>query len=243
MKIAIISDVHGNSWALKAVLVDIYKRNITEIYDLGDSLYGPLDPQGTFELFIKNGIQSISGNEDRIILENLNKKTSNRTLEITINAINQDAIEWLKILPKTRRIDNRIFLCHGTPTNDSEYLIEQVNKDFVGIRESIVLEEMLARINEQIIICGHSHCPRIVETEGKLLVNPGSVGCPAYDDDIPIPHKIENHSSMARYCTIEMGKSIIVEHIAVSYDHQRAVNRAKEYGKFDWAKWLEYGKA
>ena len=52
MKIAFLSDIHGNSWALKAVLNDIKQRGITEIYDLGDSLYGPLDPKGTFHLLL-----------------------------------------------------------------------------------------------------------------------------------------------------------------------------------------------
>ena len=46
MKIAIISDVHGNSHALQAVLKDLERRKVEMIINLGDSVYGPLDPLG-----------------------------------------------------------------------------------------------------------------------------------------------------------------------------------------------------
>jgi predicted phosphodiesterase len=49
-KIALLSDIHGNSWAFREVLTDIKNRGIETIINLGDSLYGPLDPKGTFEL-------------------------------------------------------------------------------------------------------------------------------------------------------------------------------------------------
>ena len=70
MKIAAISDIHGNSWALRAVLDDIKQKGITEIFDLGDSLYGPLDPKGTYHLLTDRKIESICGNQDREIFEN-----------------------------------------------------------------------------------------------------------------------------------------------------------------------------
>ncbi|SDD65802.1 Calcineurin-like phosphoesterase superfamily domain-containing protein [Priestia aryabhattai B8W22] len=53
-KIAIISDIHGNSLALEAVLSDISRRGINTIFNLGDSLYGPLDPLGTFKLLMEH---------------------------------------------------------------------------------------------------------------------------------------------------------------------------------------------
>lgn len=54
MKIAIISDVHGNSHALQAVLKDLERRKVEMIINLGDSVYGPLDPLGTIEILMKN---------------------------------------------------------------------------------------------------------------------------------------------------------------------------------------------
>jgi hypothetical protein len=52
MKTAIMSDIHGNVDALKAVLLDIKKRGIKDIYNLGDSLYGPLFPLETYKLLV-----------------------------------------------------------------------------------------------------------------------------------------------------------------------------------------------
>ncbi len=84
MKLAFISDIHGNSWALRSVLADIKTKSISEIYDLGDSLYGPLDPQGTFEIILKNGITSIRGNQDRDIIQSVNCEYTNPTLKYTL---------------------------------------------------------------------------------------------------------------------------------------------------------------
>jgi len=70
-KIAVISDIHGNSIALREVFRDIGSRDVDTIINLGDSLYGPLDPKGTFELLESNNLISISENQDRIILETL----------------------------------------------------------------------------------------------------------------------------------------------------------------------------
>jgi predicted phosphodiesterase len=68
-KIDVISDIHNNSWALKSTLNDIENKNVDVIFNLGDSLYGPLDPIGTYNLIIENNIKCISGNEDRLLLK------------------------------------------------------------------------------------------------------------------------------------------------------------------------------
>ncbi|EJQ97804.1 hypothetical protein II1_05023 [Bacillus cereus MC118] len=60
-KIAIISDIYGNSHALKAVLKDISCRKVEMIINLGDSVYGPLDPLGTIEILMSNEMIHIKG--------------------------------------------------------------------------------------------------------------------------------------------------------------------------------------
>ncbi|CAH2463755.1 hypothetical protein BWGOE2_34290 [Bacillus mycoides] len=60
-KIAIISDIYGNSHALKAVLKDISRRKVEMIINLGDSVYGPLDPLGTIEILMSNEMIHIKG--------------------------------------------------------------------------------------------------------------------------------------------------------------------------------------
>jgi predicted phosphodiesterase len=67
----------------------------------------------------------------------------------------------------------------------------------------IELQKELIGVNQQMILCGHSHIPRIVYlSAGKLIANPGSVGLPEYEDDLPHKHAIEAGSPHARYSII-----------------------------------------
>ncbi len=243
MKIAAISDIHGNSWALRAVLDDIKQKGITEIFDLGDSLYGPLDPKGTYHLLTDRKIESICGNQDREIFENADSSEISPTLKYVRNQLFDKANLWLEELPPSRIIHDQIYLCHGTPADDSGYLLEQLHDDFLDIKDFNQIEILLADVKQKIIICGHSHRPVLVETPERIIINPGSVGLPAYDDELPIPHKIENFSPKARYCIVDLNRNINVEHIAVSYDYENAALAAEKNKREDWARWLRTGMA
>ncbi len=244
MKIAVLSDIHANSWALEAVLKDIKSKKIKELYDLGDSLYGPLDPMGTFKLIEKNNIKSLSGNQDREIIENLGKKSGNQTINYIVENLDNVAIEWLKQLPKERIINNSVYCCHGTPNNDTTYLLEEVQANSVFTRQAASIEALLSKIKQKFVLCGHSHLPKIVETNQRTIINPGSVGVPAYDDNTPHFHKMENYCKKARYSIIEViGDSVVIEQIAINYDFEEAARTAELNGRSDWALWLRTGRA
>src|SRR5262252_8457895 len=66
---AALSDIHGNSWALEAVLADIPNRGLSTVVNLGDHLYGPLDPLGTAERLMSLKWPCLRGNCDRLLLE------------------------------------------------------------------------------------------------------------------------------------------------------------------------------
>ncbi|HEY0054245.1 MAG TPA: metallophosphoesterase [Pedobacter sp.] len=119
--VAIISDIHGNSWALEKVLEDIESRGIKTILNLGDSLYGPLDPKGTFELISCKGLNllSICGNQDRVILENLELKSNSPTLEFVKSQLDTDIKSWLKSLAFDLNFEDTIYCCHASPASDS----------------------------------------------------------------------------------------------------------------------------
>jgi len=242
MKIAIVSDIHGNSWAFKEVLSDIYKRGINEIINLGDSLYGPLDPKGTFDLLIDNNVVSILGNQDKLIIDNFNAKSNFITLEYVKAQIDINVIIWLKSLKFDLIYHNLIYCCHASPQSDSIYLLERLFPDFIGIKDKNEIDEILKDIQQKIVICGHSHISRVVETNLKTIINPGSVGLPAYDDDIPIPHKIENFSPMAKYAILTITDKLInVDNIFISYDYEQAAKIAELNNRADWARWIRTG--
>ncbi len=243
-KIAIISDIHGNSWALKEILKDIKANGITIIINLGDSLYGPLDPKGTFELLIDNTIISISGNQDRIILENLDSKSDIETLEYVKTQIDNKTIDWLKSLPFDYIFENEIYCCHASPKSDTTYLLEKLHPDCVSISSNIEIDKKLESIRQKIVLCGHSHVPRIVETLNKTVINSGSVGLPAYDDDFPILHKMESFNNYAKYSILtKIENTIKIEQVSVPYDFEKAATIAKSNNRSDWDRWIRTGKA
>jgi len=242
-KFAVVSDIHGNSAAFSEVLKDIKNRGIETIINLGDSLYGPLDPVGTFELLKNNNVLSISGNEDRLIVEKYNECTDSNTLEYVKSQINHEIVSWLQNLSFDHIINDSIYCCHGSPDSDIKYLIEKVTSKYVLIRKRRAINKMLRSVKQKIILCGHSHVPRFIETNKRKIINPGSIGLPAYEDDIPVYHKMECFSSHASYAILSNSSELLnVELVSVLYDSEKSAKLADSNGRADWAKWLRYGR-
>jgi predicted phosphodiesterase len=243
MKIAVLSDIHGNFWALSEVLKDIEKKKPDLIINLGDSLYGPLNPKETFELIDSYNIISIAGNEDRLIIENIEHADNSGTLKFVIDNLSSDAFDWLYTLPKTQILHCNTLICHGTPYSDTTYLLEYVSDSGITVNDPGKIEDLLHGIIQKNIFCGHSHTPRVVNTPDRTIVNPGSIGLPAYDDDLPIYHKIENFHSNAQYgIVIIYENEVKTEIISLSYEVEKAVNCAIKNNRSDWAKWLKTGR-
>jgi putative phosphoesterase len=242
--IAVISDVHGNSWALSAVLEDLKKRTVDVIFNLGDSLYGPLDPAGTFQLLRKQDMVSISGNEDRLIVESVDSCNKNNTIKYVLSELGSEALHWLRTLPLTRAVDD-FFLCHGTPEKDDVYLIEKITPRGVELRNAHELLREIRTIKQAVICCGHSHMKNLLEPcPGRYIVNPGSVGLPAYEDPLPHPHAMESGNPNASYCIVKKENNRYrIEHVLVSYDWEAAAECATGNYRDDWSNWLRTGKA
>jgi putative phosphoesterase len=244
MRVAVISDVHGNRWALEAVLADIRRRAVEGILDLGDSLYGPLDPRGTADLLIAHEVASVRGNEDRVVLAEPQPDDS-ATLRYTRSCLSAEHVAWLAALPDTRGWRGELLCCHGTPTRDETYLLETLAEGGVLPATGAEIEARLSGVREPVVLCGHSHVPRAVaRSGGRLVVNPGSVGLPAYRDDAPVAHAMEAGSPHARFALVERAeRGWRVEHVAVAYDWEAASGAAAANGRADWAEWLLTGRA
>jgi predicted phosphodiesterase len=77
-----------------------------------------------------------------------------------------------------------VLLCHGTPRSDHEYFLETVEPEGARLASLEEVDERMAGAEAALIACGHSHVQRAVRaSSGCLIVNPGSVGLQAYDDD------------------------------------------------------------
>lgn len=258
-RIAVLADVHGNRWALEAVLADLDHRGADAVVNLGDSLYGPLDPRGAARLLRKLDPPSVRGNQDRLLLEATGRAPAegvpagdgSPTFRHVTEALTDPDLDWLAAhSPDPLEVDGAL-ACHGTPERDDEYLLEVVGAAGVGLRSPPKLRDRLSRWESSVVLCGHSHVPRIVRAgQDRLVVNPGSVGLPAYTDEAPHPHAMEAGSPHARYAILERrpeagrtAEGWTVEQISVVYDWERAAAAARENGRPDWAAWLRTGRA
>ncbi len=243
LRFAALADIHGNIWALEAVLADIRSRGIDLIVNLGDHLYGPLDPIGTADRLIALDLPSISGNQDRELLAST---PAQGTLQENRRALREEHRTWLGKLPSTLLWPEQdVLLCHGTPFADDIYLLEQVHAEGVSLATSEKILSLLGGVSHSLILCGHSHIPRVVMLpHGSLIVNPGSVGLQAYTDDLPLPHAMQTGSPHARYAILTRHKhGWQVEHVSVVYDWNHASEVAARNGRPDWAHCLKTGRA
>lgn len=240
--IAVISDVHGNVYALDAVLADVERRGISQVVNLGDSLFGPIKPVETAERMMNYpNLISIRGNCDRYLLEN---KTDSLTYQQVYPLLSPEILDWLRSHPTTYAWEDILF-CHATPFTDDASLIEKVTEDGVVDKPIEVLSAELQAIPQKVIVCGHTHVPKnVFLSDGKWIVNPGSVGFPAYYEESPHPHVMESHSPHAKYAIlqrVEEGWSLA--HVCIPYDWERASRRAEQFGRMDYAYAIRSGKA
>ena len=243
-QIALIADIHGNTWALDAVLADIKRREITRIVNLGDCVYGSLDPAGTLERLMGANMISIAGNQDREVFDESEQVRSSRDHQFVTGQLSAAQLAWLEQLPTTQVIED-VFLCHGTPASDMIYLLEHVTEHGVFLRNSATITAELCNVRQPVVVCGHSHIPRTVWLpDGRLVVNPGSVGIPAYNEDLPYPHVMEAGSPHARYAVLaRQPGGWAIEHVALPYPWSQAAEVARRNGRPDRARWIETGRA
>jgi predicted phosphodiesterase len=244
-QLAVISDVHANRWALEAVLADIQRRGIDRIFNLGDSVYGPLDPSGTAALLMAPNIRSVSGNEDRIIVDSYIEGDASSTLTFVRDQLTIEQTRWIGSLPVIDHVDEETTLFHGIPGNDEVYLLRRVEFDRVRSSTPDEVASMIGETSGALLLCGHDHTPgEMILPDGRLVVNPGSVGMQAYTDDNPAPHAIENPTPHARYAVLTRETSSWrVEHLQIDYDWDFAARVAAGNGRDDVAEWLRTGKA
>lgn len=261
MHIAFVSDIHGNLAALEAVIDDIHRRRITTVVNLGDTLSGPLLPQETASLLRPLDWLHVGGNHERQVLT-LPLDSQNRSDAFTSGAIDGVSKEWIgnhanpgdprlhegRMWPE--RLGPDVALCHGSPRSDIEYLLETPVGEVALLATATEIEERLdSRLSPNIglLACGHTHVPRSVRTaNGLMIVNPGSVGLPAYEDDHPLPqsryHRIETGSPDARYAVVDkVNGQWRCELISVAYDFEPMAALADRNGRPEWAHAIRTG--
>jgi putative phosphoesterase len=187
-RLAIFSDLHGNSAATEAVLDDIDRAAPDAVYCLGDLVGYGARPNETIELIRRRGIPTIMGNYDDGVgfdrddcgcayNDKDEEMRGQQSLVWSRQVTTEDNKAFLRMLvPEIRfEIEGRRFrLVHGSPRRMNEYLFED--------RDPRSLERIARMADCDVLVFGHTHKPWVRDIEGVRFVNDGSVGKPKDGD-------------------------------------------------------------
>lgn len=243
MKIAVLADIHGDLTALDAVLADCALQSVDQLVILGDHFSGPLLPFETVERLISLAQTAIAGSHERQLLTQSFHEMGESD-RFTCRTLAPHHFDWMNKFPATLRLESDILLVHGTPTRDTAYFLGSVSAG--GLRPA-TQAEIVTRAegtNARLILCAHTHTRRKVAFgKGRLAINPGSVGLPAYKGDEPFPHQISNASPHARYALLNGANgNWAASFHTVAYNWEQAAQTAGRNGRPDWAMALRTGR-
>ncbi len=183
MKFAVLSDIHGNMFALRAVLADIEKQKVDRILCLGDLAMAGPEPNKVIDFVKTQDWTVIQGNTDEMIanfseelFDKLHKDAPimANALKKDVEDISEENILYLKNLPINKCIEVegiKILLTHGSPRRNNENIYP--NMDIK------IIEDIVQDADADLIFCGHTHIPCGYQTNSKItIINDGSVGRP-----------------------------------------------------------------
>jgi putative phosphoesterase len=187
-RIAIFSDLHGNSVATEVVLAAIDVEAPDAVYNLGDLVGYGARPNETITLIRERGIPTIMGNYDDGVgfdrddcgcayKDPEEEERGQQSLFWTKAATTDDNKAYLRTLLPEIRFEvegTRFRLVHGSPRRMNEYLFED--------RDPRSLARIAGVAGTDVLVFGHTHKPWVRDIEGVLFVNDGSVGKPKDGD-------------------------------------------------------------
>ena len=235
MRIAVLSDIHGNLPALEAVLADLHAHAPDLVVNLGDCATGPLWPRETVELLATLALPTVRGNHDRWLGIAGDDDPSAR-VRFTRQALGPAGCAALAALPASVEPCDGVLAVHGTPASDAAYLLEELSDGRLALATPATVARRLGDVAAALVLCGHSHQAGVAQLAGgPLVLNPGSVGAPRYADNAD-PSVAEAGSPHARYAVVtRRGARWSAALHAVDYEWERAVAQARRNARDDWA--------
>ena len=223
VKVALISDVHGNVFALRAVMEHARRNGATAFLNAGDAMGLP-HPVETIQMLMDKDVISVMGNLDRVSLRVASgKKVRDRQLEMATEMLGKGELEWLSSLPEDLRLDicgRTVLVTHASPGEEAEKLTPNTPENR--------LRHLAQTTGADIVVTGHSHIPMVRECVGTMFVNPGSVGRP-------------RDGAEASYALLDL-PSMKVKLIRVPYDAKGVADELRSRGFKDLPKELENGR-
>lgn len=220
MRVAFISDVHGNATALEAVMDDIQKKDVDQIVVLGDLCFRGPEPKRSLQLVREITGNVIKGNADEWVIRGIHVgevpdlalPIMRQEQEWTRSQLDDEDIDYLQNLPTTLSLELEGFtfqLFHATPDSLFEVVAPTDADEKI---KSVFMKEA-----SNFYIYGHIHLPYIRYIDGRCVINTGSVGMP-FDG-----------LNYASYCLIELKNGFAQSSIVrVQYDVDKVVNQFQE---------------
>lgn len=178
--IAVISDVHGNSLALEAVLTDVRHYAPDVMVNLGDQVWGQVDPLGAYELQAGLAAVEVRGNNDEKPLLGAGRLSAfeERYAAWLSKRVRREELERIASLPLTASlVDGKLLAAHGTPASAWDNLLWRLSDGELVPRVDADVMLDLEGIDRgvEVVVVGHTHQERILNLGGRLLVNSGPV--------------------------------------------------------------------
>jgi putative phosphoesterase len=242
VRLALVSDQHGNDVAFRAALEDIERLGVEEIVCLGDVVQGGSQPAQTLDRLAALGCETVLGNADAFLLEipaDSPEPVTERQLEVrdwTLSQLSASQVEQIRSFAPTvhRELDGvSLLLFHGSPRSYDDVLLPELGEEAL---------EPFRRRDAALLAGGHTHLQWTRKIEEALYVNPGSVGI-SYDRhaDPPVLRPLAEWALV----TVADG-TVAVEFRQVPYPVEDARAAAERSGRpyaDEWAAQWESGPA
>ena len=230
-RIAILSDIHGDTTALEAVIADARALGATEYWLLGDILLPGPGREDLFELLDAIPITAaVRGNWDDCVLEALDGEYGLedpqeiqllRLTQYLMEGLDPKRIDWLRSLPLVEKKEVngiRFSLTHNLP-----------EKNYGGdLRPANVTENFDQLLDDQtdMAIYGHVHKQLLrYGNQGQQILNPGTIGMPYFDWE-----PIQNHRAQYALIDVEEDGVTNLQFRKVAYDYEGELQDAKDKG-------------
>lgn len=183
MQVAILSDIHGNAFALGAVLSEVKSLGINTLVIAGDFVGYYYNPQTVLEMLKPFNVYACRGNHEDLLqnwcsgtyeTRQLLKNKYGSGYKIADETLNIEQTNWLYSLPHPMNCAiNAVNFCiaHGSPWDINVYIYENNIAKYIDDFKKVTN-------NCDVIILGHSHYQLVQKIDNTLIINPGSVGQP-----------------------------------------------------------------
>lgn len=225
MKLALFSDVHGNSFALEAVLNDVLKHKPDLVANLGDSVWGVSNPHGTWHLLQQIYTVGVRGNTDELVSTKFDTldEQSHAYASWIREQLPHDAVSILGNLPMTQELaDGEVVIAHGALHDTWDALLFELKPDNPRLRDdNELLEQAQTFPKAKVFVVGHTHREVVRVLGGITFINLG-----------PVSRPFDRHPS-ARWLLLEkQGQQWSPSLKRVEYDVDKAIEWAKAYSPF-----------